>query len=52
VLIIGLKTALMVLGAALLTTVLLQAVIEPPEAPEPTLTGHEISQSLQPETDS
>ena len=39
VLVLGLKTVLMVFGAALLATVLLQAVVERPEVPDVTLTG-------------
>ena len=38
VLVLGLKTVLMVFGAALLATVLLQAVVERPEEPGPTIT--------------
>jgi len=39
VLILGLKTVLMVFGAALLATVLLQAVVEQTEVPDVTITG-------------
>jgi len=39
VLVLGLKTVLMVFGAALLATVLLQAVVEQPEVPDVTVTG-------------
>jgi len=39
VLVLGLKTVLMVFGAALLATVLLQAVVEQPEVPDVTITG-------------
>ena len=39
VLVLGLKTVLMVFGAALLATVLLQAVVERPEVPDVTFTG-------------
>jgi hypothetical protein len=39
VLVLGLKTVLMVFGAALLAAVLLQAVVEQPEIPEMTFTG-------------
>jgi hypothetical protein len=39
VLVLGLKTVLMVFGAALLATVLLQAVVEQPEVPNVTITG-------------
>lgn len=40
VLVLGLKTVLMVFGAALLATVLLQAVAEQPEVPDVTIVGH------------
>ena len=40
VLVLGLKTVLMVFGATLLATVLLQAVVEQPEVPDVTITGH------------
>jgi hypothetical protein len=39
VLVLGLKTVLMVFGAALLATVLLQAVVEQPEVPDVTIAG-------------
>ena len=39
VLVLGLKTVLMVFGATLLATVLLQAVNEQPEVPDVTITG-------------
>ncbi len=45
VLIMGLKTALMVFGAALLATVLLQAVADQQASPEPIITGQAITQS-------
>jgi len=38
ILVLGLKTILIVFGAALLATVLLQAVVEQPEAPDVTMT--------------
>ncbi len=49
VLIMGLKTALMVFGAALLASVLLQAVVEQPGAGDVPFSGHEHLQSGQPE---
>jgi hypothetical protein len=37
------KTVLMVFGAALLATVLLQAVVEQPEVPDVTITGRDMA---------
>ena len=46
VLIMGLKTVLIVFGAALLATVLLQAVVDQPGAPDETVTGRRLSQDV------
>jgi len=46
VLVMGLKTVLMVFGAALLATVLLQAVVDQPDAPDETLTGRHHSDDV------
>jgi hypothetical protein len=43
VLVLGMKTVLMVFGAALLATVLLQAVVERPEIPDVTITGWDMA---------
>jgi hypothetical protein len=43
VLVLGMKTVLMVFGAALLATVLLQAVVEQPEVPDVTITGRDMA---------
>lgn len=43
VLVLGMKTVLMVFGAALLATVLLQAVVEQPEVPDVTITGWDMA---------
>jgi len=48
VLILGMKTVLMVFGAALLATVLLQAVVEQPEVPGVTLTGWDMAHDTPP----
>ena len=46
VLIMGLKTVLIVFGAALLATVLLQAVVDQPGAPDETVPGRRLSQDV------
>jgi hypothetical protein len=46
VLIMGLKTVLIVFGAALLATVLLQAVVQQPHAPDDTVTGRRPSHDV------
>ena len=43
VLVLGMKTVLMVFGAALLATVLLQSFVEQPEVPDVTITGLEMA---------
>jgi hypothetical protein len=48
VLVLGLKTVLMVFGAALLATVLLQAVVEQPEVPDVTITGWNMAHDAPP----
>ncbi len=48
VLVLGLKTVLMVFGAALLATVLLQAVVERPENPDVTFTGTDMAYDAPP----
>lgn len=48
VLVLGLKTVLMVFGAALLATVLLQAVVERPGVPDMSITGRELAQDAPP----
>ena len=48
VLVLGLKTVLMVFGAALLATVLLQAVVEQPEVPDVTITGWDMAHDAPP----
>ena len=48
VLVLGLKTVLMVFGAALLATVLLQAVVEHPEVPDVTITGWDMAHDAPP----
>ena len=48
VLVLGMKTVLMVFGAALLATVLLQAVVEQPEVPDGTVTGWDTAHDTPP----
>jgi hypothetical protein len=48
VLVLGMKTVLMVFGAALLATVLLQAVVEQPEVPDVTITGWDMAHDTPP----
>jgi hypothetical protein len=48
VLVLGLKTVLMVFGATLLATVLLQAVVEQPEVPGVTITGWDMAHDAPP----
>jgi len=48
VLVLGMKTVLMVFGAALLATVLLQAVVEQPEVPDVTITGWDTAHDTPP----
>ena len=52
VLVLGMKTVLMVFGAALLATVLLQAVVEKPEVPDVTITGWNMDHDTPPSADS
>jgi len=48
VLVLGMKTVLMVFGAALLVAVLLQAVVEQPEVPDVTITGWDMAHDTPP----
>ena len=48
VLVLGMKTVLMVFGAALLATVLLQAVVERPEVPDVTFTRTDMTHDAPP----
>jgi len=48
VLVLGMKTVLMVFGAALLASVLLQAVVEQPKVPDVTLTGWNMANDTPP----